>query len=429
MNRLVRSLILAASFALTLHLILSNFSANYTSTYERFQQTVSKYQHFVPQGLDDPRPSTSSHGLDRYKWRHDQAKASNQGFTGGESEHDPTRPKAAFVILVRNTELGGLMRSIQTLEWTFNSKPRNRYPYILLNDQPFTNRFKREIEAVVSSSVQYGELEEGSWGMPEWINRTLAEKKWEKAKKSGMIYGGSESYRNMCRFQSGFFWRHPLLDGLEYYWRIEPDVRYFCDLEDFDPFRFMKEKQKKYGWVLSLHEFPYTVVTLWLQTLKWMEKNPHHIARDNALGFVTDDKRRMYNKCHFWSNFEIADLSFFRSEAYRSYFDHLDRAGGFYYERWGDAPIHSIAASMLLSKDEIHYFDNIGYFHKPYMHCPKDPPGSRPGRCACLAEESIDYDPGKFSCLYQWDELMGRDSLARQKEIYNVDWDRVDSQL
>lgn len=35
------------------------------------------------------------------------------------------------------------------------------------------------------------------------------------------------------------------------------------------------------------------------------------------------------------SNFEIADLDFFRGEAYSRYFDHLDRAGGFSYERWG----------------------------------------------------------------------------------------------
>lgn len=35
------------------------------------------------------------------------------------------------------------------------------------------------------------------------------------------------------------------------------------------------------------------------------------------------------------SNFEIADMDFFRSEPYSRYFDHLDRSGGFSYERWG----------------------------------------------------------------------------------------------
>lgn len=33
-----------------------------------------------------------------------------------------------------------------------------------------------------------------------------------------------------------------------------------------------------------------------------------------------------------WSNFEIADMNFWRSEAYTKYFDHLEATGGFYYE-------------------------------------------------------------------------------------------------
>lgn len=33
-----------------------------------------------------------------------------------------------------------------------------------------------------------------------------------------------------------------------------------------------------------------------------------------------------------WSNFEIADMDFWRGETYMSFFEHLDQAGGFYYE-------------------------------------------------------------------------------------------------
>jgi hypothetical protein len=33
-----------------------------------------------------------------------------------------------------------------------------------------------------------------------------------------------------------------------------------------------------------------------------------------------------------WSNFEIADLDFWRGEAYTAFFNYLDRHGGFYYE-------------------------------------------------------------------------------------------------
>jgi len=40
-----------------------------------------------------------------------------------------------------------------------------------------------------------------------------------------------------------------------------------------------------------------------------------------------------YNMCHFWSNFEIARLDFFRSKAYEDFFQMMDRSGGFWMER------------------------------------------------------------------------------------------------
>jgi mannosyltransferase len=40
-----------------------------------------------------------------------------------------------------------------------------------------------------------------------------------------------------------------------------------------------------------------------------------------------------YNMCHFWSNFEIARLDFFRSKAYNDFFQMMDRSGGFWMER------------------------------------------------------------------------------------------------
>lgn len=40
-----------------------------------------------------------------------------------------------------------------------------------------------------------------------------------------------------------------------------------------------------------------------------------------------------YNMCHFWSNFEIARLDFFRSKEYEDFFNMMDRSGGFWAER------------------------------------------------------------------------------------------------
>lgn len=37
--------------------------------------------------------------------------------------------------------------------------------------------------------------------------------------------------------------------------------------------------------------------------------------------------------CHFWSNFEIARLDWFRSKEYSDFFQTMDRSGGFWMER------------------------------------------------------------------------------------------------
>lgn len=119
--------------------------------------------------------------------------------------------------------------------------------------------------------------------------------------------------------------------------------------------------------------------------------------------FISENNGETYNLCHFWSNFEIGDLNFWRGEAYSAYFDHLEAAGGFYYERWGDAPVHSIAVALFLDKDEIHWFDDIGYKHEPFMHCPAGEAHSR-GRCWCDPGQTFDWQG--YSCTTRWVGMM-----------------------
>ena len=70
------------------------------------------------------------------------------------------------------------------------------------------------------------------------------------------------------------------------------------------------------------------------------------------MGFISDNRGEDYNLCHcessipvrfvtsradvsrlaVWSNFEIADMDFWRAPAYTAYVDYLEASGGFYYE-------------------------------------------------------------------------------------------------
>jgi hypothetical protein len=57
-------------------------------------------------------------------------------------------------------------------------------------------------------------------------------------------------------------------------------------------------------------------------------------------------------------------------------------------QRWGDAPVHSIAASLFARKDQIHFFSDIGYRHSPFQHCPQGNDWSK-GKCACDPSDSF----------------------------------------
>lgn len=91
---------------------------------------------------------------------------------------------------------------------------------------------------------------------------------------------------------------------------------------------------KKLGWTISLLEYESTIPTLWETTRKFMEAHPHMIPKNNLMRFISDNGGQSYNLCHFWSNFEIGDLNFLRGPEYSAYFDYLDKAGGFFYERY-----------------------------------------------------------------------------------------------
>jgi alpha 1,2-mannosyltransferase len=216
------------------------------------------------------------------------------------------RVNATFVTLARNSDLWEIARSIRQIEDRFN---RNyNYDWVFLNDKPFDAEFKKVTTSLVSGKTHYGAIPNEHWSFPEWIDQKKAEAVREDMRQRKIIYGDSVSYRHMCRFESGFFFRHPLMMNYEYYWRVEPSVELYCDLH-YDPFRVMKDNKKKYSFVLSLYEYVETIPTLWESTKKYMKAHPEHIAKDNSMKFLSDDGGDTYNKCHFVS----LTLSLFRS--------------------------------------------------------------------------------------------------------------------
>ncbi|KAJ9088680.1 hypothetical protein DSO57_1020733 [Entomophthora muscae] len=322
--------------------------------------------------------------------------------TKGSPQPQENKVKACFVILIRNKELQDWRKSMRQLEDRFNRN--HNYPYVFLNDVPFTDEFMKNVQALTQAKVEFGLIPKEHWSYPDYIDQDKARQGREQMERDNIIYGGSESYRHMCRFESGFFFRHNLTLKYDYYWRVEPGVSFACDIDE-DPFLYMHQNDKKYGFTISLHEYESTIPTLWATVNSWLDdrKLRPKLPKDNAMDFISGDKGKTYNLCHFWSNFEIASFDLWRDQQYLDFFDYLDHAGGFFYERWGDAPVHSIYASLMLPREKIHFFNTIGYTHPPYSHCPIEKNLNL--KCHCDPKDNFDYDG--YSCTAQWFDLVG----------------------
>lgn len=362
---------------------------------------------------------------------------------------DGPRANATFVILARNNELDDVISSMKSLERHFNQW--FGYPYVFLNDEEFNEEFKIGVKNYTMANVEFGVISPDHWN---FTNEDSVEfKEWvETQGDRGIMYGSMKSYHSMCRFYSGFFHKHELVRKFEWYWRVEPDVEFFCDLT-YDPFIEMAKSGKKYGFTIMIKELWETVPNLFRYTqaflkqngiskksswrlfvenykdkwfyigrdfedkyanfkdekdlknrvkdlgkIKQLLKNSKNIGNSGDSDLKTDQLKALikkatsgskplqgeqiddedYNLYHFWSNFEIARVDLWDNPLYDSYFQYLEETGGFYRERWGDAPVHSLAVGFLLDLQEIHYFRDIGYQHTTIAHCPSNHPNQLP---------------------------------------------------
>ncbi|EFP88064.2 uncharacterized protein PGTG_12511 [Puccinia graminis f. sp. tritici CRL 75-36-700-3] len=304
-------------------------------------------------------------------------------------------------------DLSDLMISMRTVEDRINRK--FGYPWVFLGEEPFSLDFRLAIKSMTRSQVFFGLIPPRQLSYPSHVDRpraTRVQKTMDNDSQKSR-HEDNQSRRHISRFHSGFFFRHPLMLKFDYYWRVEPGIQYYCDV-DYDPFVFMEENKKVYSFSVSLMEYQSTIPSLWKTVQGFVRANPDLLAANSSIDFLLKDPSQGiesdYNLCHFWSNFEVGDMRFWRSSTYAKFFAHLDRAGGIYYERWAEGPIHSIAAALFLRRQQIHQWDDIGYFQTPFSHCPSDYERFHSnGKCFCDPFENFDQDP--YSCAPLWWEL------------------------
>lgn len=324
---------------------------------------------------------------------------------------------ATIVSLVRGAEAAAIGRSIAQFEKKFNSK--FLYPYTFINDVPFTDAFKERMRKFTLAPMNFVTIPAELWDKPESIDKDKERKAMDILASKDVSYAKKASYHNMCRFYSGNFYQLEEMKKYKYYWRIEPGVKFYSDI-NYDIFKYLEGTKKIYGFTINLYDIDESVETLWPETLEYLnsEDNYKYVNENGAFQWILENqqipkKNKVtggYSTCHFWSNFEIGDMDFFRGEAYTNWFKYLDSTGKFYYERWGDAPVHSLGLALFADKKDIHWFRDIGYWHDPYANCPN-------------SKGTLGCEKGLFSwwenlndqnCMVTWVD----DAIEKPEKIY-----------
>jgi len=293
---------------------------------------------------------------------------------------EKAKPNAVLVMLVSPSRLNQAIRAVRNIEDRFNH--RLKYPYVIITEANITDEVQQKINWITEGRAMFADLSPEMWGPPDFLEQ-------ERIDASLNTIGFSMGYRAMCRFYSGFFWKHPAVAQYEWIWRLDSDIEFHCDVP-YDPIVRMQEAGARYGFVQIAPDVDWVQPTLvgnissFLSTHKHLlppGTNQRFVWRnvDKALeGTAGNDEWTRYT---FYNNWEISHRSLWQSELYTSLFEHLDRAGGFFYERWSDAPIHSFGVAMSLRTEEVMQFTDMGYEHQHWaFECPDL------DRCTCVRD-------------------------------------------
>lgn len=70
-----------------------------------------------------------------------------------------------------------------------------QYPWVFLNDEDFTEDFKKGVRSMTRSEIHFGKIPKEHWSYPDWVDQEKAKLERQRMQDDRVIYGGSESYR------------------------------------------------------------------------------------------------------------------------------------------------------------------------------------------------------------------------------------------
>ena len=157
--------------------------------------------------------------------------------------------------------------------------------------------------------------------------------------------GFSLGYRHMCRFFSGQMYEFNVMEEYDYYLRLDTDSFIHTPL-NYDIFEWAKQNECYYGFIAPAvqQDNEKVVEGLWEYVNKLY---PNEIP----------------DRMMFYTNFELGKVSWFLTSQYKNFYNEIDKSGGIYTKRWGDAPIKFLGINLFMNSKNIIPVKGFTYQH------------------------------------------------------------------
>ncbi|GJJ06331.1 hypothetical protein Clacol_000522 [Clathrus columnatus] len=290
------------------------------------------------------------------------------------------KPNAVIVMLVASPRLPQAVVAIRNIEERFNR--RLKYPYVIFTEANVEDDIKDKLDWITEGRLTWAGLPSDIWGLPSFLDRN-------KVENSMNTIG------------------HPATIKYDWIWRLDSDIEFHCDVP-YDPIARVRDAGALYSFIQISNDARSVQPSLGSNISAFLASHKHLLPPhanhkfvwkdvDKALDgkggdedwtllafyvrlFVLDEIiSQVYSEIK--NNFEISHRSLWDNPLYLAYFDFLDQAGGFFYERWGDSLVHAHAVSMSLRPDQVVQFTDMGYEHQKWdFECPQI------DRCTCFSD-------------------------------------------
>lgn len=307
------------------------------------------------------------------------------------------------------SNLRDLQRSLTSLRSVFLGE-NPQYPVVVAYEEEhaeFLNDASvRELSSALGASVVPCEAIHATGGARMCFAgvRGFREVPWpfrlyqDDFKESDSVYTNVEKayysrvgYRNMCRFWVKTLFDQPFMQNVSYYFRLDTDS--FLQEMQQDPFQTMREGGLGYLGSVMYQDGPKLVDGLWETFLRFSSLSGIHpgglapLSNHHRDGHSDEDVRRMplkravgvlrsrgYNLLYYYNNWEASRVDLWRTPVYAQLMDEIDKAGGIFMRRWGDAPIRTLSLFFLrdylaesvpgLDSEVFRQMRGLRYFHK-----------------------------------------------------------------